>query len=119
MSFFAEDKPTKRVELGDGHWVELQHLSKGQKNTFQSELASMFKGTEYDANTKDLKSIPENFVGKTQEIEYRKIVAAIRSWSAGKEVSVETIKALSDEYYDRIAEEVEKMNDLPEKERKN
>lgn len=124
MALFAKNRPTKRIDLGDGDWVELQHISKGVKDNLKSEVASLLKDFEVDiANgsyaPKNGLTITDEFLDKIKEIEYREMVASIRSWSADAEITIENIKELSDEAYDKILEEMGKLNKLSDAERKN
>lgn len=120
---FAKDKPTKRITLPGDHWVELQYLSKGQKNLLQAEITKVFKKFDpklLDGKTKDINmEFSEDFVARIQEIEYMKLQYAIRSWSASEPVSIESIKELDDETYDIILDVVNEMNGLSEDEQKN
>jgi hypothetical protein len=125
MSLFAKNKPSKRLDLLEGQWVELQHLSKGIKESFKSELADLFKGIdikkgENGEEQPDGKSLPDSFVDKIAQINYRKLEKAIKSWSAeGVPVTVENIKELDEEAFDKILEAVNGMNELSDVERKN
>jgi predicted DNA-binding antitoxin AbrB/MazE fold protein len=125
MSLFAKSKPTKRVDLPDGAWVEIQNLPKGIKESFKSELADLFKGVdikkgEDGEDEPDRKTLPDSFVQKIAEVNYRKLEKAIKSWSAeGVPVTIENIKELDEEIFDQILTAVNKMNELNDTERKN
>jgi hypothetical protein len=126
MGLFAKNRPTKRIELGTGDWVELQLLSKGIKDDLKSEVMALLKDFQIDINASNGQLTPKSglsisgeFLQKTKEVEYKQIVAAIAKWSEDAEINVENIKALSDEAYDKILEEIAKMNELSEEERKN
>lgn len=120
---FSKNKPTKRVELGDGNWVELQFLSKGVKDSFKSDAADIYKGLDLETDEEGKPKsnvIPEGMVGKVNEIQYRKVAAAIRAWSAADvPVTVESVKELDEEAFDKIDEVVTEMNELSVKEEKN
>lgn len=127
---FAKNKPVKRVNLNDGQWVDLQHLSKGIKDSFKNALAGGLNGgmeisLEGDnAKPKGI-SLSENFLEKINEINYRKMVAAIKDWSAkdgeGNKVPIdeEMVKELDEETFDKILEEINGMNELSAVEEKN
>ncbi|MDC3414265.1 hypothetical protein [Terrihalobacillus insolitus] len=118
---FAKNKPTKRIDLPENHWVELQHLSKGTKDVLKSSVTKIFNKFDskmMDGKMDDVEFSPD-FVEKIQEIEYQKLAAAIRAWSAEEEVTVENIKELDDEPYELILKEVNNMNELSEEEEKN
>lgn len=118
---FAKNKPTKKIDLADNHWVELQYLSKGTKNELQSattEIFNKFDKKMLDGEMEDVQFSPD-FIKKVQAIEYQKLTAAIRAWSAQEPVSVEVVKELDDESYETILKEVDKMNGLSDEEEKN
>lgn len=121
LLMFSKNKPTKRVDLGDGNWVDLQFLSKGVKDAFKSDAADIYKDLEIDEEGKPKSNvIPEGMVGKVNEIQYRKVSSAIKTWSAADiPVTVETVKELDEEAFDKIVEFVNEMNDLSAKEEKN
>ncbi|KXG42878.1 hypothetical protein [Tepidibacillus decaturensis] len=121
---FSKNKPTKRIDLPEGNWVELQYLSKGQKDILTSELAGMFKKMNIQILDKDIKmnndDINENIVNKVNEVEYKKLSFAIKAWSANDvEINEDSIKDLDEEVYEKILDEVNKMNNLTEDDVKN
>jgi hypothetical protein len=121
---FAKNKPAKRIDLGENNWAELQYLSKGVKDSIQAEISSLFKVNLKNMNTMneaDLlpEEMPEGFIDKLQEIEYRKLEKAIKTWSAKEEITVENIKELDDEPYEKISKAVNEMNGLSREEVKN
>lgn len=131
---FAKNKPVVRVTLEDGNWVDLQHLSKGVKDSFKNSLSGLTNGgleISLDdggdgANPKPKSiSLSDNFLEKINDVNYRKMAAAIREWSAkdeeGKPVPVTeaAVKELDEAVFDRIMEEINKMNELSTAEEKN
>jgi hypothetical protein len=120
---FAKNKPTKKIDLPDNHWVELQYLSKGVKDELKSSVTKIFN--KFDPKLLDGKMDNPNiefspdFVQKIQDIEYLKLVKAIRNWSADEIVNTENIKALDDTSYELILKAVNEMNELSEEEEKN
>lgn len=118
---FSKNRPKKRVDLPDNHWVELQYLSKGTKDVLKGATAEIFNKVDskmFEGDMQDVEFSP-NFVQKIQEVEYQKLNCAIHAWSADVEVSIENIKELDDEVYELILGEVDKMNGLSEEEEKN
>ena len=124
----AKNKPTKTVYFGDtkDDFVVLQHLSKGVKDSYNSQLAELslsLKGVDAAALEKmDVNSLPESVatvVGKINELEYYKLTHAIKKWSEEEEVSEEAVKGLDEEVFIKLVEEVNKMNELGQTERKN
>ncbi|MGM0882597.1 MAG: hypothetical protein ACQEXQ_16340 [Bacillota bacterium] len=121
---FSKNKPTKRVDLGDGNWVELQYLSKGMKNSFKSDAADVYKylEVELDENGKPKEGmkLPEGAIGKINGIQYRRMAAAIRAWSAADiPVTIEGVQELDEEIFDLIDNAITEMNELSAKEEKN
>jgi hypothetical protein len=119
---FAKNKPTERVQFDDGNWVELQVLSKGVKDSLKSELADMYSGLKIE-NGPDGKpsteTLPPGIVGKVSDNQHRKVAAAIRAWSAEAQITVETVKELDEETFDKILAKVNEMNELTAAEEKN
>jgi hypothetical protein len=116
---FAKNKPTKRINFSDENWVEIQYLSKGQKNAFASKLAELFKGQEFDGDGNDNKRLPDVSVAKIHEVEYEKMVASIKAWSAEEDITIENVQALDDSVYEEISNKIKEMNELSEEEEKN
>lgn len=128
MALMAKNKPTKKVFFGDNNEdnVVLQYLSKGVKDSYNSQLAELslsLKGVDPEALEKmDTSTLPDSMaavVGKINELNYYKLACAIKSWTAEEEVSEEAVKALDEEVFNKLIEEVDKMNDLGQTERKN
>jgi hypothetical protein len=128
MALMAKNKPTKKIPFGENNedFVVLQYLSKGVKDSYNSQLAELslsLKGVDAAALEKmDVSSLPESMakvVGRISELEYYKLAHAIKSWSAEEEVSEEAVKGLDEEVFNKLVQEVNKMNDLGETERKN
>lgn len=125
MSLLSKNKPTKRVNF-EGGFVELQYLSKGVKDHIKSSLAGLYKHLE-SLNVEDLKNsdeIPKDInmdelLNKINEVEYYKLSKAIKSWSENVEITVEAVKELDDEVFEKISNEINQMNTLNEVERKN
>lgn len=124
----AKNKPTKKVSFGDNNedYVVLQYLSKGVKDSYNSQLAELslsLKGVDTAALEKmDTSSLPESaitIIGKINELEYYKLAHAIKSWSAEEEISEESVKELAEEVFTQVVTEVNKMNELELTERKN
>lgn len=125
MAMFAKDKPTKRIDF-EGGFVELQYLSKGVKDQIASELSSMFAGVDSESLKKleldkkdEIPTAMIGVVGKVQEVEYLKLSKAIKSWSSSEPITIETVKELDDETFNRITKEVNEMNGLSKTEEKN
>ncbi|MDQ0414236.1 hypothetical protein [Mesobacillus stamsii] len=126
MALFSKNKPTKRIEF-EGGWVELQYLSKGAKDEIANRLSSMFAGMDNEVLKKmdnfDKDDVPAamiGVVGKVQEVEYYKLSNAIKSWSETDiPVTVESVKDLDDEVFDKISKAIDEMNKLKEEEIKN
>lgn len=128
MALMAKNKPTKKIPFGENNedFVVLQYLSKGVKDSYTSQLAELslsLKGVDATALEKmDVNSLPESMakvVGKINELNYYKLACAIKSWSAEEEVSEEAVKDLDEEIFNKLIEEVDKMNELEFTERKN
>jgi hypothetical protein len=125
MAMFASDKPTKKLEF-EGGFVELQYLSKGEKDQISNQLSSMFAGVDEETlkklDFKDKDNVPTamiGVVGKVQEVEYYKLSKAIKAWSSEKEITIETVKDLEEELFDKISDEITRMNELSKGETKN
>lgn len=124
MPLFAKNKPTKRVEF-EGGYVELQHLSKGVKDEITSRLAGLYKGM--DRNTlekiKENNDLPDTMidaVSVVQEVEYYKLSHAIKEWSEKDiKITIETVKDLDEDIFNKISAAVNEMNELSNQERKN
>lgn len=122
---FAKNKPTKRVDLGEGNWVELQHLSKGQRDALQSATVNLVKDVQYvekdgQRELKEGSNLPDDFLQKTNEIAYQRLTYAIKSWSAeGTAITAETVGELDEEAFDKILTAVNEMNELTKEEEKN
>jgi hypothetical protein len=126
VSLFAKDKPLKRVEFENDAWVELKYLSKGFKNQIENDIANIARGFEFEykdgkVESKDGALLPEDVLQKLHSIEYRKISAAIAKWSEGDKetITIDNVKQLDDEVYNKILMTVDEMNGLNETERKN
>lgn len=125
MGLFAKNRPTKRIDLGNGDWVELQYLSKGIKDELKNEAAGVINDLKINANDGKLKgdgeiSISGDSFKKLKEVEIRQMVAAIAEWSETEaEINFENVKGLSDEPYEKILEAILEMNELKEEEVKN
>jgi hypothetical protein len=128
MALMAKNKPTKKISFGDNNedYVVLQYISKGVKDSYNSQLAELslsLKGVDAAALEKmDVSSLPESMakvIGRISELEYYKLAHAIKSWSAEEDVSEEAVKGLAEEVFNKLVQEVNKMNDLGETERKN
>jgi hypothetical protein len=118
---FAKNKPTKKIDLDNNHWVEIQHLSKGTKDSLQSSITEVFNKFDskmLDGKMEDVEFSPD-FIKKVQGVEYRKLAAAIRAWSVEDPITIDTIKELDDESYETILEAVNDMNGLSDEEEKN
>lgn len=117
MALLAKNKPTKRVEF-EGGYVELQYLSKGVKDEISSRLAALYKGMDRATleKMKDSNDLPDNMidaVSVVQEVEYCKLSHAIKVWSEnGVPITVETVKDLDEEVFDKISKVVNEMNEL-------
>jgi hypothetical protein len=116
LSLFAKNLPTKRIEIGEGNWVEIRKLSKGFKDQLKGEATDVFKGMDLKG---ELGTVPEGMILKVQEVEYRKLRASIVRWSADVDITIENIKELDEEVYNRILKEVDEMNGLSQEEQKN
>jgi hypothetical protein len=121
---FAKDRPVKRVDLPNNHWVELQSLSKGYKEAIKSDIADIFKGVEFELKNgqpeyKDGTKLPDGFIKKLGEINDRKLAAAIKAWSSEQPINPETVQGLEEEAYNIILSKVNEMNELSTGERKN
>lgn len=122
---FAKNKPVKRVDLDDGNWVELQCLSKGQKDAIKSDLADAFKGVEIENKDgtplpKDGTTLPDGFLAKLHAANYRKLQYSIKAWSANEvPITLDNIKDLDDATFDAILQAVNDMNELSPAEEKN
>lgn len=121
---FSKDKPTKRIEL-EGGWVDLQHLSKGVKDQIASRLSASLEGIDpkelqnLDKNSNEMPTGMIGMVGKVQQVEYYKLSKAIKAWSAQEVVTEETVQGLDEEIFNKISEEINKMNELSKEEVKN
>lgn len=124
----AKNKPTKTVYFGETKedFVILQFLSKGVKDSYNSQLAELslsLKGIDAAALEKmDVNSLPDSVatvVGKINELEYYKLAHAIKKWSEEEEVSEETVKGLDEVIFNQLIQEINKMNELDVTERKN
>lgn len=124
MAMFSKDKPTKRVEF-EGGWVDLQHLSKGVKDQIASRLSASLEGIDpkalqgLDKNSDEMPAGMIGMVGKVQQVEYYKLSKAIKAWSADTAITEESVQELDDEVFDKISEEINKMNELSKEEIKN
>ncbi|MDF2791308.1 MAG: hypothetical protein K0S80_4410 [Neobacillus sp.] len=124
MALFAKNKPTKKVEF-DGGYVELQHLSKGVKDEIASRLAALYKGMDRATleKMKDTDDLPDNMidaVSVVQEVEYYKLSHAIKSWSESEiKITIETVKDLDEEVFNKISKAVNEMNELNKQAEKN
>lgn len=126
MTLFSKQKPTKRIDIGEA-WVELQFLSKGVKDEISSRLSSMFEGVDSETlnkmNSENKDDIPTSMIGalsKVQEVEYYKLASAIKAWSDHNTlVSVEAVKELDEEVFNKISTAVNEMNELSKGDQKN
>lgn len=139
MSLFAKNRPTKRIVF-EGAFVVLQYLSKGIKDDLQNQLLAAVKGVDpkvLDMLEKESKANKpkddhsENIIQKvpTKEVEFTsdipiEIVAsmnemanyalskAIVSWSEKEDISIETVRDLDGEIFDKLVDEINEMNNL-------
>jgi hypothetical protein len=124
LAMFSKDKPTKRVEF-EGGWVDLQHLSKGVKDQIASRLSASLEGLDpnqlknLDKNSDEMPAGMIGMVGKVQQVEYYKLSQAIKAWSADTTINEETVQGLDEEVFNKISEEINKMNELSKEEIKN
>lgn len=124
MAMFSKNKPTKRVEF-EGGWVDLQHLSKGVKDQIASRVSASLEGIDpkalqsLDKNSDDMPAGMIGMVGKVHQVEYYKLAKAIRAWSADTAITEESVQELDDEVFNKLSEEINKMNELSKEERKN
>lgn len=120
---FAKNRPTKRIELPEGHWAELRQLSKGEKDAYRSGVSGVFKGALKEKNgqkEQDFSNLPDDYFQKMQQAEYAMVAKAIVSWSAeGIEVTPQAVADLEESFYDPILEAVKDMNELTKTEVKN
>lgn len=121
---FAKNKPTRRIPLPENNWVELQYLSKGQKDEYRSAVAGVFRGAmkedQAGSVNKDMSQLPEDFILKTKQAEYHMLAQAIKAWSAeGITINAQTVAELDEDVYDIILAEVTQMNELSKQEQKN
>lgn len=127
MSLMSKNKPTKRVSF-DGGWVELQHLSKGIKDEYQSRMAGLVKDLG-EVDLKDIdkakkEDIPQGInldalLTKVNSAEYYKLSHAIKSWSEKEDINEQTVRDLDEEIFAKISKEINEMNELQQGERKN
>lgn len=120
---FAKSKGFEKVSFGDD-WVELQYLSKGIMDEVKRRTLAIFGeiGIDKIKNAKDDTDIPDeavNSVGPLMDIEYYKLSNAIVKWSAEAEINEQTVKDLDEEVFNKIKENVDRMNKLKAEERKN
>lgn len=129
MSLFAKNKPTKKVTF-EGAWVELQYLSKGVKDELQNQLLTAVKGIdpqvldklEKDSqktegaiiSTKEVNTseLPIELISSLNSMADYALSKAIVAWSEKEEISLETVKELDGDTFDKLVEEVNKMNNL-------
>lgn len=126
---FAKNKPTKPIYFDEAkeHFVILQHLSKGEKDNYTSQLAELslsMKGiNKQTLENMDIDALPDGMgeiLRRINDLEYEKIAAAIKSWSEkDTEIKVETVRELDEEVFEEIKKAVDKMNGLTDLERKN
>jgi hypothetical protein len=125
---FAKNKPTKKIHFGDD-FIELRHLSKGELNDYQIQLAELSakvstieKGTMEKMQNGDLSGIPDNvgsIVKQIKELEYSKVKSAIKSWTAKEEITLASVRELDEPVFDEVSKAVDEMNTLTDLERKN
>lgn len=127
MALFAKNKPTKRVEF-EGGWVELQHLSKGVKDDIQNKIIEACKGIDLkkidSLKNKSSEEMPDDIpfeiVGKINETSYIALKNAIKAWSeADTPITIEAVRDLDEDIFEKILTEVNQMNQLQMGERKN
>lgn len=128
MALMSKNKPTKRIEF-DGGFVELQHLSKGIKDEYQSRMAALAKelgdiDEEKIKNSKKSGEIPKEFnadsvLRKVNEAEYYKLSKAIKSWSEQEEINDQTVRELDGEVFSKISAAIDEMNELRASDKKN
>jgi hypothetical protein len=121
---FAKNKPSRRIPLPENNWVELQYLSKGQKDEYRGAVAGVFKGAlkEEQGGTvnRDMSQLPEDFILKTKQAEYHMVAQAIKAWSAESvSINAQAVAELDEEAYDLILAEITAMNELAKSEIKN
>jgi hypothetical protein len=128
MALMSKNKPTKRIEF-DGGFVELQHLSKGIKDEYQSRMAALAKelgdiDEEKIKSSKESGEIPKEFnadsvLRKVNEAEYYKLSKAIKSWSEQEEINDQTVRELDGEVFAKISSAIDEMNELRASDKKN
>jgi hypothetical protein len=125
---FAKNKPTKTIYFDDAkeNFVVLQHLSKGAKDNYTGQLAELslsMKGVNKETfENMDIDKLPDGMgtlVKKINELEYEKVAAAIKKWSAAEDITVDSVKELDEDVFVEISKTVDEMNKLTELERKN
>lgn len=125
MALFAKNKPTKRIEF-EGGWVELQYLSKGVKDDIQKSILEALKGVDIkqldqisDKDKELPKELPVDMVNKITDTDYVAVYNSIKSWSESEPITIDSVRELDDEIFEKILKEVKKMNKLELEERKN
>ena len=114
----------------DGKYsITLQHLAKGIKDTYNSQVAELSLGLK-GIKKEDLENLEDNIdkipdsmakvVAKLNELEYFLLSHAIKEWSDKETaVSIDTVKELDEEVFLELIQEVNSMNGLTKQARKN
>jgi hypothetical protein len=124
MPLFAKNKPTQRVEF-EGGYVELQFLSKGEKDEIKSRTTALYKGVDIKKlqSAQSEEDIPQEMFDKIPgllEIEYYKLAHAIKSWSDPETlISEETVREMDEEIFNLVSQKITKMNELTPLQEKN
>jgi hypothetical protein len=120
---FVDEMPTKKIPLDKDQWVEIQYLSKGFKNEITASLASVRKKLNIDNEVEKDDNKTQFDKGelylKIKELEYKKMVAGIRSWSSNKPIDLQSVKLFRGDVFDKVIKEIDQFNELSEEEVKN
>lgn len=110
---FVDQMPTKKVDINDTVWVEVQYLSKGYKD----EEKAIISGIRLDLKNED--GDKEKAMRKMKEIENKRVVAGLKSWNSDKLINIENVKLLREDTFNKILEAIDDYNKLSVEEVKN
>jgi hypothetical protein len=128
MALFHDEFETTTVKFGEKDWVKLRPLPRSFFDKEEKEILSVteginikgFKNGQFEIDGNELKSDAlKKVTEKQKELEYEKIKQSIVEWSSDREVSIENIKKLPNTIYDKVYDEIEKINHLTGEEVKN
>jgi hypothetical protein len=130
MALFYDEFEPKVVYFDESKkdWISIRPLPHSFGEYEEQQMMSVAGGIklkginngrmELEEDAFDSESLSK-VAAKEKELEYEKIKRSIVEWSSDREVSIENIKKLPDQIYNRLLKEIGDLSTLTEKEAKN